>query len=145
VADLGPAIVTIIGTSIGGAIAAGAGILQARSQERIETRRLTHEQQAARAAQETADREAARQRERDALIGLGQAVYEYVGDGTFMGMADVRRYAYQVNDAVLHQLVEASSGQRFRDGELLRRAGYLLHTEPGDRTPTGHQDDGDHS
>jgi hypothetical protein len=43
VADLGPAILTIVGTSIGGLIAASAGIAQARMQAGIETRRLDYE------------------------------------------------------------------------------------------------------
>jgi hypothetical protein len=146
VADLGPAILAIVGTSIGGLIAAGAGIAQAKSQERIEEKRLAAEREAAqdaRRAAEAAELRAGqaeqRAREREALVGLGQAVRNALqGTGaTYDKVAEVRRLAYQVDDRELHDLVEAGN---LRDGELLARAGYLIRTDPEDRTLTGHQD-----
>jgi hypothetical protein len=137
VADLGTGIVAIISTSVGGLIAAGAGIAQARTQERIETRRLEHEREAASDARRAADEAELRARERAALIDLGIAVGSYLrGGATDVEVAEIQRQGYQVDDTVLHKLVEMGN---YNNGALLRRAGYLLRTEPANRTDDGHQ------
>lgn len=140
VADLGPAILTIVGTSIGGMIAASAGIAQARMQARIETRRLDHELRRTdderRAAAES-DRLGV---ERAVLLRLVDEAARIAGTAaTNQAVVHVRALTYQVDDAVLRGM--ASQDMWYREPEFLQRIGYLLRTpNVDDRTATGHLD-----
>lgn len=149
-ADLSPAVLTIVGTTVGGIIAATAGLLQARSQastqERILDKRLDHEtkiaEDARRAAQEAreADARAARQaEERNTLLKLGDAINAtYVGGGDSNWMY-TRGLAYQINDPVLWKLVAPHNDDPRRMDHLVARAAYLLRVpDPERRTDDGH-------
>ena len=142
-ADLGPGWIAVIGTSIGGLIAAGAGLLQGKSQERIEEKRLDHElrlaeerERAAAAQREVEARAAALAEERAVLVELGTAIRDAVASrlrgGDFQqpyaDVTNVRRLAYLVDDEVLHALAhDFQAGHN--DEELLSRVGYYFECQ----------------